>query len=139
MGPDATPETAAAYAWADMLAVTTDTEQADLAWAFIQHMTGPSLSASDFPSGKVPAWQATAEAEDWLDAGQRPDNKDLILEIGTQPLYTGFTANWSAWRGYAAAGSGGLNGELDEVFNGRKSVAEALEAAATYGNDVLSR
>jgi len=139
MGPDATPETAVAYAWADMLAVTTDSEQTDLAWSLVQHLTGPTLTAADFTAGKVPAWTATAQTEEWLGRGQQPDNMELILEIGTQPLYTGFTPNWSAWRGYAAAGSGGLNGELDEVFNGRKSLDEALAAATAYGNDVLSR
>ncbi|SLN75035.1 ABC transporter substrate-binding protein [Roseisalinus antarcticus] len=139
MGPDATPETAVAYAWADMLAVTTDSEQTDLAWALVQHLTGPTLTAADFTGGKVPAWTATAQSEDWLGRGQQPDNMELILEIGTQPLYTGFTRDWSAWRGYAAAGSGGLNGELDEVFNGRKPLDEALAAATAYGNDVLSR
>lgn len=139
MGPDATDDTAAAYAWADMLAVTSDSEQSDLAWALVQHLSGPSLTAADFTAGKVPAWTETAMSEEWLGRGQQPDNMDLILEIGKQPLYTGFTANWSAWRGYAAAGSGGLNGELDEVFNGRKSLEDALAAATAYGNDVLSR
>lgn len=139
MGPDATSETAVAYAWADMLAVTTDSDQTDLAWALVQHLTGPTLTAADFTAGKVPAWTATAQTEEWLGRGQQPDNMELILEIGTQPLYTGFTRNWSAWRGYAAAGSGGLNGELDEVFNGRKSLDDALAAATAYGNDVLSR
>jgi multiple sugar transport system substrate-binding protein len=139
MGPDATPETAAAYAWADMLAVTKDSAQPDLAWAFVQHMTGPSLTAKDFTGGKVPAWSATAQSEEWLGRGQQPDNMELILEIGSQPLYTGFTRNWSDWRGYAAAGSGGLNGELDEVFNGRKPLDQALADAMAYGNDVLAR
>lgn len=139
VGPDATPETAVAYAWADMLAVTTDSDRTDLAWALVQHLSGPTLTAADFTAGKVPAWTATAMSDDWLGRGQQPDNMDLILEIGTQPLYTGFTRNWSAWRGYAAAGSGGLNGELDEVFNGRKPLVDALAAATAYGNDILSR
>ena len=139
VGPDATPETAVAYAWADMLSVTTDSDQRDLAWALVRHLTGPTLTAADFTGGKVPAWTATAMSEEWLGRGQQPDNMDLILEIGTQPLYTGFTPNWSDWRGYAAAGSGGLNGELDEVFNGRKSLEDALADATAYGNDVLSR
>jgi multiple sugar transport system substrate-binding protein len=138
-GPDATPETAAAYAWADMLAVTRDARNPELAWALVQHLSGPSLSAADYTGGKVPAWMATAQSEEWLARGQQPDNMELILEIGQQPLYTGFTRNWSAWRGYAAAGSGGVNGELDEVFNGRKPLAQALADAAAYGNDVLSR
>lgn len=139
VGPDATAETARAYAWADMLAVTKDSKHSDLAAALVLHLTGPSLTAENFTAGKVPAWTATAQSEAWLGRGQQPDNMELILEIGTQPLYTGFTRSWSAWRGYAAAGSGGLNGELDEVFNGRKTLADALAAATAYGNDVLSR
>ena len=52
MGPDATPETAVAYAWADMLAVTTDSDQADLAWALVQHLSGPSLTAGISPPAR---------------------------------------------------------------------------------------
>lgn len=139
MGPDATPETAAAYAWADMLSMPKGGENADLAWAFIQHMVGEGRTARDFEGGKVPAFRAIAETEEWLDRDMRPDNKELILEIGTQPVYTGFSDNWSAWRGYAAEGSGGVNGELDEVFNGRKSLEDAIADFTAYGNEVLSR
>jgi multiple sugar transport system substrate-binding protein len=139
MGPDATPETAAAYAWADLLAMPQGGENADLAWAFIQHMVGEGRTADDFEGGKVPAFRAIAESDDWLDRDMMPPNKELILQIGTQPVYTGFSDNWSAWRGYAAEGSGGVNGELDEVFNGRKSLEEASADFTAYGNEVLSR
>ncbi len=139
IGPDATPETAAAYAWADMLSMSKDSEHADLAWAFIQHMVGEGRTSDDFEGGKVPAFRAIAESEDWLDRGMMPPNKELILEIGTQPVYTGFSDNWSAWRGYAAEGSGGVNGELDEVFNGRKSLEQAIADFTAYGNEVLAR
>ena len=53
--------------------------------------------------------------------------------------YTGFSKNWSGWRGYDSTGSSGMNGELDEVLNGRKSLDDAIEALVIYGNDVLSR
>jgi len=139
MGPDATPQTAAAYAWADMLSMPRGGENAELAWAFIQHMVGEGRTADDFEGGKVPAFRAIAEGEDWLDRGMMPPNKELILEIGTQPVYTGFSDDWSAWRGYAAEGSGGVNGELDEVFNGRKPLAEAIADFTAYGNEVLAR
>ena len=139
MGPDATPETGAAYAWADMLSIGAGTEQPDLAWAFIQHMVGAGRNASDFLGGKVPAYRAIAESNDWLESDQQPDNKGLILEIGAQPVYTGFSKSWSKWRGYVADGAGGMNGELDEVFNGRKSLDEAIEAFTAYGNEVLSQ
>ena len=139
MGPDATPETAAAYAWSDMMAIAESSENKELAWAFIQHMVGEGRTAADFLGGKVPAFRAIAEGEEWLERDLRPDNKELILEIGAQPVYTGFSADWSAWRGYAAEGQGGVNGELDEVFNGRKTVEEAVADFTAYGNEVLSR
>lgn len=139
VGPDATEETAAAYAWADMLAMPKDADNAELGWAFIQHMVGEGRTAADFEGGKVPAYRAIAESEEWLDRDMKPDNKELLLEIGEQNVYTGFSADWSAWRGYAAEGSGGVNGELDEVFNGRKSLDEAIKAFSAYGNEVLTR
>jgi len=139
MGPDATDDTAAAYAWADMLAIAETSEKKDLAWKFIQHMVGGGRTADDFKGGKVPAYRAIAESEEWLDRDQKPDNKELILQIGAQNVYTGFTNNWSSWRGYAAEGQGGMNGELDEVFNGRKSLDQAIDDFTTYGNQVLAR
>ena len=139
VGPDATEDTARAYAWADMLSVAETSENKDLAWSFIQHMVGEGRTASDFLGGKVPAFRTIAESAEWLEADQQPANKALLLEIGTQPIETGFSKDWSAWRGYAASGSGGMNGELDEVFNGRKDLDAATEAFVAYGNDVLSR
>ena len=139
MGPDATQETAAAYAWADMLSIAETSENKELAWAFIQHMVGAGRSAADFLGGKVPAYRAIAESQAWLERDQQPDNKELILEIGAQPVYTGFSKKWSAWRGYIADGAGGMNGELDEVFNGRKSLSDAIAAITAYGNEVLSK
>jgi len=139
VGPDATEGTARAYAWADMMSVAATSEHAELYAAFIEHMVGAGRKAADFPSGKVPAYIDIATSEDWLEFGELPANKDLLLNIGAQNVYSGFTANWSAWRGYGASGSGGLNGELDEVFNGRKSVADAITAATAHANDVLSR
>ena len=139
MGPDATPETGAAYAWADLLSIGATSENDALAWAFIQHMVGEGRAASDFLGGKVPAYRAIAESTDWLEKDQQPDNKGLILEIGAQPVYTGFSKSWSKWRGYIADGAGGMNGELDEVFNGRKSLDEAIAAFTAHGNEVLSQ
>ena len=51
---------------------------------------------------------------------------------------TSFTPNWSKWRGYAASAGGGMNGELDEVLNGRKSLQDAVDAFVEYGNSVLA-
>lgn len=138
-GPDATPETIRGYAWPDMLAIGASSQQKGLAAAFILHMTGEARSATDFLGGKVPANKAIAARAEWLERDQQPDNKEVLLKIGEQNLYTGFSNNWDAWRGYGASGSAGTNGELDEVFNGRKSLDEAVQSFVTYGNDVLKR
>lgn len=138
-GPDATSETVAAYAWSDMLSIGAKSDNADIAWEFVQFLVGEGRSASDFLGGKVPAYRAIAEDSAWLEREQQPDNKELILEIGKQPVYTGFSKNWGAWRGYVAEGKGGMNGELDEVLNGRKSLDEAVAAFTAYGDEVLAR
>jgi multiple sugar transport system substrate-binding protein len=122
-----------------MLSIGANTAQGDLAWKFIQHMTGGARSASDFLGGKVPAYRAIAESEAWQDRGMMPVNKDVILQIGAEPIYSGFGKSWSAWRGYAAEGAGGMNGELDEAFNGRKPIDQAITDFTAYANDILSR
>jgi multiple sugar transport system substrate-binding protein len=139
VGPDATDDNMAAYAWADMLSVGKGSDNAELAWAFIQHMVGEGRDASDFLGGKVPAYIDIATSEGWLESDNMPANKGLLLEIGAQNVYTGFSKNWSGWRGYDSTGSSGMNGELDEVLNGRKPLDEAIDAFVLYGNDVLSR
>ena len=102
-------------------------------------MVGEGRDASDFLGGKVPAYIDIATSEGWLESDMMPANKGLLLEIGAQNVYTGFSRSWSGWRGYDSTGSSGMNGELDEVLNGRKTLAEAIEAFVLYGNDVLSR
>jgi multiple sugar transport system substrate-binding protein len=138
-GPDATPQTLRSYAWPDMLSVGSGSKHEELAVAFIRFMTGEGRSPSDFLGGKVPAFDAIAAQEDWLERNQQPDNKAVLLQIGRQALYTGFSRSWDAWRGYGASGSAGVNGELDEVFNGRKSLDEAIASFVAYANDVMKR
>ncbi len=138
-GPDATADSVRAYAWPDMMSVGATSKQKELAAAFIRHMTGETRTAQDFNSGTVPAYKVVAGREDWLERSKQPDNKDVLLNIGTQQTYTGFSKNWDSWRGYGASGSAGMNGELDEVFNGRKSLDEAVKAFVAYGNDALNR
>jgi multiple sugar transport system substrate-binding protein len=127
------------YTWPDMLAMSPNSASPDLAWAFVEFMTGPSRDASSFLGGTVPFYRATAESEAWLERDQQPASKDLLLELGRLPSRTSFTPNWSDWRGYGAAEGGGMNGELDMVFNGRKGIDAAIAAFLEYGNQVLTR
>ncbi len=138
MGPSAKKTHARGYAWSDMLAISPNTENRELAWLFVEHMTGAGNKVENFGGGKVPAYRPLAESEGWLERDKFPKNKEVILEIGLGETTTSFTPKWSKWRGYAASAKGGMNGELDEVFNGRKSLNEAVEAFVGYGNKILS-
>jgi multiple sugar transport system substrate-binding protein len=138
MGPSVSKGNAVGYAWSDMMAVAPTSKQRDLSWKFIEHMTGPGNKVENFGGGKVPAYRPIAESEAWLERDQYPKNKEVILEIGLGQTTTSFTPNWSKWRGYAASAGGGMNGELDEVLNGRKRLQEAVDAFVEYGNSVLA-
>lgn len=138
MGPSVKPEDTLGYAWSDMVAISPSTKSADLAWKFVEHMTGAGNRVENFGGGKVPAYRPIAESDAWLERNKFPKNKEVILEIGRGKTTTSFTPNWSKWRGYAASAGGGLNGELDEVFNGRKSLDDAMKAATEYANSVLN-
>ena len=102
-------------------------------------MTGSGRKAKDFLGGKVPAYRPIAESDAWLERDLQPSNKEVLLEIGSGTTTTSFTPKWSKWRGYAASKSGGMNGELDEVFNGRQSLRKAIDNFVEYGNKVLSK
>lgn len=128
-----------AYTWPDMMAVSPNAEDTELAWEFIQFMTGPGREADSYAGGTVPFYQPVSQSDAWLEADEQPDNKGVILELGQMPSRTSFTPSWSEWRGYAANEQGGMNGELDAVFNGDKPLDAAIESFVTYGNEVLIR
>lgn len=127
------------YTWPDMLAIANGSEHEEIAWKFIEFMTGPGRPAETFLGGTVPFFRPTAESEAWLEPHLQPADKGVVLQLGGLPTRTSFTPNWSEWRGYGAAEGGGMNGELDQVFNGRKALDAAIETFTTYGNQVLSR
>ncbi|MEX2542887.1 MAG: sugar ABC transporter substrate-binding protein [Trueperaceae bacterium] len=136
-GPQGTEDIA--YTWPDMFAISPTSEKSDLAWEFVKFMTGPERSADLYLGGTVPFYRAAGESEEWLERDQQPVDKKVILELGLLPSRTSFTPSWGDWRGYAAAAQSGMNGELDQVFNGQQSLEEAIDGFVDYGNQVLSR
>jgi multiple sugar transport system substrate-binding protein len=128
-----------AYTWPDMLAISPTSANSELAWELTRFLTGPERPANLYLGGTVPFYRATAESEEWLERDLQPANKEVILELGVLPSRTSFTPSWGDWRGYAAAEGSGMNGELDQVFNGEQSLEEAIDGFVAYGNQVLSR
>ena len=136
-GPAASSDTA--YTWPDMMAVSATSKNKELAWEFVQFMTGSARPANTYLAGTVPFAKSTEEAVLKNDAALQPAHESLLLEIGKLPSRTTFTPKWSEWRGYSAAGGGGMNGELDKVFNGQESLDDAIAAFTSHGNQVLAR
>jgi len=126
-----------AYGWPDLLAIAPDTEYPDAAWDFIECMTGPLRTVDlSFP-GKIPVYRSTAEVESWLELDMMPSNKDFLLEWAQNVGPTSFTPGWGEWRGYTDGA--GMQGQLDEVFNGNQSLEDAIANINTYANEVLNR
>jgi len=126
-----------AYGWPDSMAIAATCENPDLAWDFIEFMTGPERTIDLTFGGKIPIYQPVALSEEFLEADQQPDNKGLLLEWANNTGPTSFTPGWGEWRGYTDGA--GLEGQLGEVFNGESDLESALESAAEHANGVLER
>lgn len=127
------------YGWPDNLAISKNTKHVEEAWKFIRFMTGKSRGAEHYQGGKVPIYKPVALSKEWLESDKQPDNKGLLLEQGKYVGRNSYTKSWSEWRGYGAAEGSGLNGELDQVFDGKKSLDDAITSVTKYANDILNR
>ncbi|WP_019640156.1 ABC transporter substrate-binding protein [Paenibacillus fonticola] len=126
------------YGWPDNLAISSTSKHTEEAWKFIQFMTGESRGVEHYQGGKVPIYKPVALSEEWLEADMQPANKDFILEQGNYVGRNSYTIAWSEWRGYGAAEGSGLNGELDQVLDGIKSLDDAIASVTKYANETLN-
>jgi len=134
-GPQAEGDTA--YGWSDMTSISATTEHPEEAWALVQCLTGPNRTVDLVEDGKMPVYRATALSDEWLEADQLPANKLFLLEWADNIGPTSFTPGWGEWRGYVDGA--GLQGQLDEAFNGNLDIETAVSAASETANAVLGR
>lgn len=134
-GPQATEDTA--YGWPDSMAIASGCEHPDVAWDFINFMTGPERTIDLTFGGKIPIYQPVALSDEFLEADQQPDNKGFLLEWAQNTGPTSFTPGWGEWRGYTDGA--GLEGQLDDVFNGVSDLDTAMSNATEHANSVLQR
>lgn len=134
-GPQWTTDTA--HGWSDMTSIGFDTEHPDEAWALVNCLTGPNRTVELTEAGKIPVYRPVAESEAWLEADKLPANKSFLLEWAEYIGPNAFTPGWGEWRGYVDGA--GLQGQLDEAFNGNISVEDAIARAAETANAVLAR
>lgn len=134
-GPQATEDVA--YGWADLMAITADSEHPEEAWLLIEWLSGENRPAEYVETGKIPTYLPTAEDEAIVQPDEQPDNQELMVEWGGLSGPTSFTMGWNEWRGYT--GGDGMEAFLDEVLNGRMDLDEAIERTENRGNEVLGR
>ncbi|CAM4383210.1 sugar ABC transporter substrate-binding protein [Paenibacillus alkaliterrae] len=127
------------YGWPDNISISKNSKHAEEAWKFIKFMSGKDRPIETYSGGKVPIYKPTANQQAWLETDKQPASKKIILEQGANIGRNSYTKSWSEWRGYAAAKGSGLNGELDQVFDGQKTLDQAIESVTPFANEVLSR
>lgn len=127
------------YFWPDSVAISATTPHKEAAWELVKFLVGENRPIESYMAGKVPIHRGLAYSEEWLQKDKYPANMELILQQGEGTGRTTFTLGWSEWRGYAATGGAGMNGELDKVTNGEQNVDQAIKAITDYANSVLER
>jgi multiple sugar transport system substrate-binding protein len=127
------------YGWPDSLAIAPTTKHAEAAWEFTKFAAGEGLTMDMVMAGKIPSYKPLTESADFLEAGQQPSNKDLLIKQAAEEMRTSFTLSWGEWRGYGAAESLGFNGIIDGIIDRELSYDEALEIAEENVNIVLNR
>lgn len=132
-GPQATDRTA--YGWADMVSVSANTEHAEESWEFVECLA--SERTAEMAGGKFPIYRETANSDAWLKPEETAPNRSILVDWADYIGPTTFTPGWGEWRGYV--GGAGLQGQLDEAFNGNQSIDEAIEATTGVANEVLGR
>ena len=133
-GPQASSDVA--FGWPDLLAISANCENPDAAWEFIEFMTGPARTPELQSIGQLPVYLPTAQDPD-LAARTLPASQDFLVEWAGLTGPTTHSPGWGEWRGYTDGS--GLQGQLDLVFNGEKSLQDALADAGEFANAVLDR
>ncbi|MEL6149809.1 MAG: sugar ABC transporter substrate-binding protein [Chloroflexota bacterium] len=126
-----------AYGWADMVSISASSENPEAAFELVTCLSGENRVMDPAHLSFIPSYRLLSETDEWLQADQQPENKALLLEWAESVGPTTFTPGWGEWRGYV--GGAGLQGQLDEIFNGNADVEGALAAATETANEVLAR
>ena len=128
------PEKRVIYGGPDSLSISAESQHQEEAWEFLKFAVGPARPVESFGSGVVPMYKATAQSEEWLEAGQDPANKKVLLE--SEPYIMGaefISNNWTEWRITA------MNSDLTPAFLGASSVEDAVKTATENINAILAK
>ncbi len=104
----------------------------EAAWEVVKALTGAEGQSELAKRGLAqPALISVAEGPAWALNSDAPANKKMLNEAVQYVIYDPFSSNWQEIEGKY------LNEELDLVFNGRETVAEAAKKIAPKINAAL--
>ena len=129
-GPESTGDHVV-YGWTDNFAMSNYTEYPDQAWKWMLDMTGPKRPYDSLLGGKVPIWREAAMSEVWLEKGQMPANKEVVLEavdlIGSRTA-----PKMSEWRPSAES-------MFDKIVLGEVGFEAGMKELEEKINQILNR
>lgn len=123
------PAGRAIRAWSDSIAISKDSKNPDLAWAFIKHMVGADgQTIENLTSTRIPILISASESDEWLLPDLPPSNKKNILGFLAESDPFVFRNGWLEWN--AALGNETLPALLNQksVEDTLKDTKEAIQA-----------
>ena len=121
------------YGGPDGVAISSMTRHPDAAWAFLQAYCGPGRPASSFAGGSAPVYKPTANDPAWLEQGQLPAHKKILLDSAPYIQGAEFNSHWIEWRSTV------MNKELAPAFAGTKSALDACHSATAAIDAILAQ
>jgi multiple sugar transport system substrate-binding protein len=127
------PAGRAIRSWSDSIAITKDSKNPDLAWAFIKHMVGvDGQTIENLTSTRIPILISASQSDEWLQPSQPPESKKGILDFLSESDPFVFRNGWLEWN--AAVGNGTL-----PAFLKKTSVEEAAKATRATVQEILDK
>ena len=120
------------YGGPDSMVVASNTQYPDEALEFLMYYCAYGRDISSYMGGKVPISRVLAEEEEWLEIGQKPENKIAILKSAPFLKGADFSYKWMEWR-FSIMGS-----ELANAFEGNVTIQEACDTTAIETNKILA-
>ena len=128
------------YGWPDSYVISPFTKHAREAWEFTKYIAGEGIGLDQFMAGKMPAYKALVESDEFVDMTQQPyGDMQLFRDHASDTFVTSYTQGWSEWVGYGAAESMGLNGAVDSILNGEATLSEILPSLKLSIDKILAR
>ncbi|MGQ9630525.1 MAG: ABC transporter substrate-binding protein [bacterium] len=120
------------WGWPDSMSISKFSNHKEEAWDFVKFMTGPGRPVDSYMGGKVSIYRPIAENEAWLERGQRPANKEVVLQAGKLLAEVSFAPHWEEWRNI-------MQSELERALRGEATLDQVIADIKPRIEEILAR